>query len=202
MKKSSMILGMAGVLGVLILAGPTWSHQQAANLPYPSADAGGAYGYTLVQHGDSPARAEIGRVMNELRDAPEEKKADLTKQLEAAVASYFDDDMKTREAELTRLEERLSKLRSQLDRRRKAKADIVRLQIQVLANEAEGLGFSAASSFDSWMTPRGMAPMPMMGGIDEGMMGGQSQLFQTPIFRRSKQSNTAPGSPKKPVPRK
>ena len=94
--------------------------------PLPEASAGG----------------EIGRLVGELREADDSKKAELTKQLESAVAKQFDRDMENRETELTKLEERLSKLRAQLDRRRKAKTDIIQLQVKVLANEAEGLGFT------------------------------------------------------------
>ena len=85
--------------------------------------------------------------MSQLRETEDEaKKADLTKQLEAAVAKHFDEDVKARETELTKLEERLKKLRAQLERRSKAKAELIQLQIKVLVNEAEGLGFSGASS--------------------------------------------------------
>lgn len=50
--------------------------------------------------------------------------------------------MKQREAELTKLEERVAKLRAQLDRRKKSKAEITQLQTKVLVNEIDGLGFS------------------------------------------------------------
>jgi hypothetical protein len=70
------------------------------------------------------------------------KKVELTKQLEAVVAEGFDEDMKIREGELSKLEERLNKLRAQLDRRRKAKSEIIQLEVKVLLNEAAGLGFS------------------------------------------------------------
>jgi hypothetical protein len=75
-----------------------------------------------------------------------QKKVELTKQLEAAVAEGFDEDMKVREGELSKLEERLNKLRAQLDRRRKAKSEIIQLEVKVLVNEAAGLGFSGGPS--------------------------------------------------------
>ncbi len=94
-------------------------------------------------------RSEIGRLVKELGETTEEaKKAEITKKLEAAVTKFFDEDQKVRETELAKLEERLKKLRAQLDRRSKAKADIIQLQLKVLVNEAEGLGFSGTSSFD------------------------------------------------------
>jgi hypothetical protein len=75
------------------------------------------------------------------------KKAELAKKLEAAVAAVFDADMTDREQRLTALEQRLNNLRSSLDRRRNAKAEIVQLEVKVLANEAAGLGFSTRGDF-------------------------------------------------------
>jgi hypothetical protein len=51
------------------------------------------------------------------------------------------------------LEERLKKLRTQLDRRREAKAEIIQLQLKVLTNEVEGLGFSNESDLRSEPNP-------------------------------------------------
>ena len=84
--------------------------------------------------------------MVRLREADELHKPEITKQLETAVATEFDEDMKRRDAELTMLEERVAKLRAQLERRRKAKAEITQLQTKVLVNDADGLGFSNAWS--------------------------------------------------------
>jgi polyhydroxyalkanoate synthesis regulator phasin len=84
----------------------------------------------------------------ETPEAPEEakKRAEIMKQLEAAVAAGFDEDMQVREGELSKLEERLNKLRAQLDRRQKAKGEIIQLEVKVLVNEAEGLGFVGVPS--------------------------------------------------------
>ena len=49
--------------------------------------------------------------------------------------------MVRREHELTQIEERLTKLRELLERRRKKKQEIIELQTKVALNEAEGLGF-------------------------------------------------------------
>jgi hypothetical protein len=112
----------------------------------------------------SPAQTEVNKLMKQLRETEDEaKKGELTKQLEAAVAKLFDEDLKARETELTKLEERLKKLRAQLDRRSKAKDEIIKLQIKVLQNEAEGLGFQGSSSFDEggrFHSLRTIAPVP------------------------------------------
>jgi hypothetical protein len=90
----------------------------------------------------APATAKVDEILGRLREADELHKPDLIKELETAIAAEFDEDMKQREAELTKLEERVAKLRAQLERRKKAKAEISQLQSKVLVNEIEGLGFS------------------------------------------------------------
>jgi TolA-binding protein len=161
MKKHLMAVTAFGLLGGLILAGTTWSQAPAtvakpvaappASNPnfsrYEVSPGAGISGYRVVQ-------SEIGQLMHQLREADDDaKKADLTKKLETAVDKQFDEDLKNRETELTKLEERLTKLRAQLDRRRKAKAEIIQLQIKVLVNEADGLGFSGASFADPNSAP-------------------------------------------------
>jgi len=129
------------------------------------ADSGGFFGaggqgaYQAAYPGaghDSSGRSEVARLAHQLREADDDKKADLTKDLETAIDKYFDEDMQARESELTKLEERLTKLRSQMERRRKAKGEIIQLQLKVLVNEAEGLGFSGASFHEpgaNWWSP-------------------------------------------------
>jgi hypothetical protein len=109
----------------------------------------------------SSASSAIQSLVAQLRDADDElKKTELTKQLEAAINKNFDHDMEGREKELTQLEERLKKLRTQLERRRKAKSEIVELQIKVLVNEAEGLGFSGQSLLEPEVHFGDFAPYP------------------------------------------
>ncbi len=98
---------------------------------------------SLEQH------AEIAQVLTELRVVNDDpKKAELTKQLESAIVAIFDKDMSSRETDLSQLEERLTKLRAQLDRRRKAKSEIIQLQIKLMVNEADGLGFSGTPAIN------------------------------------------------------
>ncbi len=138
-----------GLLAGLVCFVPSHG-QQPANTPTIRIESDPGAGHFLRLLGSGSAtQSEIGRIMAQLREATDEtKKAELTKKLETAVTKSFDEDMKARETELTRLEERLNKLKDQLDRRRRAKADIIQLQLKVLANEAEGLGFSRTPGYD------------------------------------------------------
>jgi hypothetical protein len=73
-------------------------------------------------------------------DAREDAERNLNEQLD----KYFEEDMKRREEELAKVERRVKELRELLERRREKKGDIIRLQAEVLRNEADGLGFFSA----------------------------------------------------------
>ena len=57
------------------------------------------------------------------------------------LASYFDADMKNRQSGLADMTDRVKRLTAQLDKRQAAREEIVQLQLNVLVNEAAGLGF-------------------------------------------------------------
>lgn len=99
---------------------------------------------------------EVQKLANELKSAnepdskvDEKQKAELAKKLETAVGALFDSDLAEREQQLAQVEQQLKNLRTVLDRRRQAKAEIIQLEVKVLTNEAAGLGFSAPEPFRS-----------------------------------------------------
>jgi hypothetical protein len=78
----------------------------------------------------------------EVRDAKDEdgRKA-AQKKLDEALGKYFDEDMVQREKDLKQVEERVTKLRDLLERRRAGKQEIIELEAKVALNQANGLGF-------------------------------------------------------------
>jgi hypothetical protein len=127
-----------------------WTQQYQTLVPQPVPAAAVQYAPTTAPVvrtytvGSASQPPEIVQLVKQLSDAEDSaKKADLTKQLEAAIAKSFDSDMEGREDDLSKLEDRVKKLRVQLDRRRRAKDDIIQLQLKVHVNEAEGLGFTS-----------------------------------------------------------
>jgi hypothetical protein len=62
------------------------------------------------------------------------------------LANYFDADMKSRQGELAEMETRAKRLHAQLDQRQAAREEIIQLQVNVLVNEAAGLGFYCEST--------------------------------------------------------
>jgi hypothetical protein len=88
------------------------------------------------------AMQEITAAAAAFRDAAnDEAKSAARKKLADLLDKYFDADMKARAAELTKVEERVKKLRTLFDTRASKKQEIIDLQVKVLENEADGLGF-------------------------------------------------------------
>jgi hypothetical protein len=146
MKKPLISAVLMSIVVVMSLVQSGWTQA----LPNPA----GGERPTALPLPEGAVEGEIGTIVDDLRDADDAEKTAVTKKLEAAVTKQFDRDMEYRESELSKLEERLNKLRGQLDRRRKAKAEIIQLQIKVLVNEAEGLGFGGEPLPSSYL-PRG-----------------------------------------------
>jgi hypothetical protein len=88
------------------------------------------------------ADADIRAAAEKVHAAEDEAtKAEATEKLTGLLDKYFEDDMQARNKELEKIAARLTKLREQLDRRRTKKQEIIGLQVKVVLNEAEGLGF-------------------------------------------------------------
>lgn len=123
-------------------------------------------------------RAAIEALKNSQSDAEKKKAADI---IQEQLKSQFERDLKQREKELATVEDRVRKLREQLDKRKAAQGDIINLRLQTLVNEANGLGFPASSfggptpnqfspdSLDRGQFPSGRAyPQPSREGLFYG----------------------------------
>lgn len=102
------------------------------------------------QWGDNPARnKETAQASREVESAVAKlKKATSDDGRKAAeeivkekLGKLFDLKTASREREITALEKRLAEMRSQLEKRSDEKNQIVRLRLQTLVNEANGLTF-------------------------------------------------------------
>jgi len=106
---------------------------------------GGRGGGTLRTHlvaGKRPAPQALHEAAAALRDAKDDAaRADAQAKLTELLQKYFDDDLRRREDELAKIEERTRQLRELLEKRRTKKSEILDLQVKVLLNEADGLGF-------------------------------------------------------------
>ena len=196
MKKQLLSVIALGLLGGLFLTGNSWG-QDGVRPPKAGATTApvfrpdpntptnrseivpfiGRGGNVFFADSASAPRMRIEHLMIELSEADDDaKKADLKKQLELAVTENFEEDLTTRETDLKKLEERLTKLRAQLDRRRKAQAEIIQLQLKVMVNEADGLGFTGASGINAvpfrGASPFGRTGVSGLGGPTRGTTDG------------------------------
>lgn len=74
-----------------------------------------------------------------------EDQSKATTELREALGEYFDRDMEFRQKELDEVKKGLRTMSDRLQKRAKAKDEIVDLQLQMIVNEAEGLGFFSGS---------------------------------------------------------
>lgn len=131
----------------------------------------------------------------------DEEKAAAQKEMSAALSGFFDEDMKNREAGIVKIEERVKKLRAQLEKRRDAKDRLVDLQVQLLVNEANGLGFysqpGSKSSRYSWYGTFNNSQQPPAA---YGTPGAEPQNNSTPRWSYYPDDNRYPKSNSPEVP--
>ena len=68
------------------------------------------------------------------------------KLLHSALEDYFAADLEIREREIKEVQARVANLEELIERRRQARDQVISLQLEVLRNEADGLGFFSTSS--------------------------------------------------------
>ncbi len=87
------------------------------------------------------ANTRGARATNALRNVSPDKRVQAQQELQAALEELFEIRTASREAQIAALQRRLETLRQQLNERTAKKTEIVRLRVQTLVNEANGLGF-------------------------------------------------------------
>jgi hypothetical protein len=86
------------------------------------------------------------------------------KELREALVAEFDADMQHRAEELEAIKKRVADMEANLEKRTAAKDEIIDLRLEVLLQEAEGLGWSAdrrrGSNRPRWGVPSDVPPAP------------------------------------------
>jgi hypothetical protein len=126
-------------------------------------------------------KARMEPLLQRLRDAADDQQKEAIKrQLSSLLEDYFQRDLQWRSSEIDSIEQRVKRLREQLEQRQQAKDEILQLQLKVLENETAGLGF-----FSRRHAPSGFGGGPMMGmgmeGYDGMGLGGMD--LGTPLSR-------------------
>ena len=134
--------------------------------------------------------------------ASPEDEAKVTAELREALGEYFDRDMEFRQKELVEVKKGLVDMSDCLKRRADAKDEIVDLQLQMIVNEAEGLGFFSDAdarnilpgvTFGGWSKPSPLfgtgtkvpSPWyirkpPRTGSAAKQLQGGEPPLVASP----------------------
>ncbi len=134
---------------------PAQSSAPAAREPsagiYPQNHASGSpnirYGYSQTASGQSKPLAEASQKLRAAQqdlakaEGDEAKKA-AEEKLRDALDVYFDRDLEKRRAELEAIRQRVEEMEAQLERRVSSKKKIIDLRLQVILNDAAGLGWS------------------------------------------------------------
>ncbi len=119
----------------------------APNTGRVSGGYGGAGGSGISASLQRPGSREVAanirvtRATNMLRTVSPDKRAQAQQELQTALEALFEIRTKSRESQIAALQKRLETLRQQLNERTAKKVEIVRLRVQTLVNEANGLGF-------------------------------------------------------------
>ncbi|MEL6108129.1 MAG: hypothetical protein AAFU85_19050 [Planctomycetota bacterium] len=89
---------------------------------------------------------QVAKLVQTLKanDVSETDRSAAKDQLTDVLAAQFDEDLKARENRIAQLEDQLKSLREQIGKRRDAKNRLIDLRIELLLNEADGLGFPKA----------------------------------------------------------
>jgi hypothetical protein len=92
---------------------------------------------------------DLHEAVGKLKSAKNEAdKTSATNEISKLLDKWFKRDMERREKQIAEIEERVKKLREQIDKRKKAKEDIINLRLKTIVNEADGLGFPGGFEHD------------------------------------------------------
>ena len=139
MRSMAMMMAGAGMGGI---GGNPYGYSRGDQMA-------GGYGAAGPSSPDPRVKAEkaLNAAVAKLKGA---KKGDdrnaAANALKPALEAYFAADLKVREQEISGIQKRVENLDALIERRRKARDEIISLQLEVLSNEADGLGFFSTSA--------------------------------------------------------
>jgi hypothetical protein len=99
---------------------------------------------------------ELQEAVDKLKSAKNDaEKTTATKKISQLLEKSFQHDMERRETQISEIEARVKKLREQIEKRKKAKDEIISLHLKTIVNEADGLGFPGGFEHESDVGPQG-----------------------------------------------
>lgn len=197
-------------------SGDTWEMIHGGGGPGGSRMPYTPMGYGMgVPAVEPPAARELNArlapVLQRWRDAADDQQKEAIKdQLSSILEDYFERDLQRRSSEIDTIEQRVQRLREQLEQRQQAKDEILQLQLKVLENEAAGLGFfgrrppaPGGGGMMGMVGPGDMGDMGDMGmGMDMGMSMGPGMAMEAGMAMGPSMGGMFGGIPVTPVPAK
>jgi Protein of unknown function (DUF1559) len=140
------------------------------------AKGGEIMGSSGMGMGGASDKQLLAQLIQQLRNrlgSKKYKRANVEKQLKAALQQYFNADMEDRVRELEKVRAQLNAMEAKLQRRLDNEVDIVELQYKQMLHKADGIEFSIPSAGEAGMGSGGMEGMSGMGGYgSDGSEGG------------------------------
>lgn len=135
--------GAAGGMGMeMMMGGDLVTYQKVLGLP-----GGDDYGEGNSADPRRKAEQTLRNATAKLKQAKsDDDRQAAEKLLRSALESYFAADLEIREREVKEIQTRVANLEKLIERRRQARDQVISLQLEVLKNEADGLGFFSTSS--------------------------------------------------------
>jgi hypothetical protein len=119
-----------------------------------------------AQMAEMKALATAVEKLKAAKEGPEKEAA--TKELTQQLEKSFIYDLERREKEVAEIEGRVKKLRDQIEKRKKAKEEIISLRLKTIINETEGLGFPGPGFERPEPGPAGLGGVGGFGGMGSG----------------------------------
>jgi hypothetical protein len=109
-----------------------------------------AFGGPLLSEEEIQEHQALEQAVDSLKSAKNDAdKTNATSEISKLLEKRFKRDLERREKQIAEIEARVKKLQEQIEKRKKAKDDIISLQVKTIVNEAEGLGFPGTFNQDS-----------------------------------------------------
>jgi hypothetical protein len=112
--------------------------------------------FRRIPEEESQEMEAFHQALSKLKSAKDDAaKTSATKELSQSLEKLFQRDLEQREHQVTEIETRVKKLRDQIEKRKKAKDDILSLHLKTIINESVGLGFPDRFDNESDIGPHG-----------------------------------------------
>jgi hypothetical protein len=127
-----------------------------------------------MSHEEMQEFESLHRAVEKLKTAKTDaEKTSATNEISQVLEKWFKRDLERREKQISEIETRVKKLLDQIEKRKKAKDEIINLRLKTIINEADGLGFPGAfepeSEGDPWSRNHYRAIVPPQ-AFDSGVV--------------------------------